>query len=73
MWITNTLRWQVLPEYCKDFVSRLPSNLLLSINEIIKNYDTYKQNLETYPYTFEASAKNILEIFNSYLKDKITS
>ncbi len=60
-----------LPEYCKDFgVPFTSSNLLLSINEIIKNYDTYKQNLETYPYTFEASAKNILEIFNFYLKDK---
>ncbi len=60
-----------IPEYCKGFgVEFKLSNLELKLEEIIKDYDKYWRNLESYEYTFESASKEYLKIFEDLIDRK---
>jgi hypothetical protein len=52
-----------IPEYCNSFgVEFELENIEDSLENLIKNYDKYYENLKNYPYSFENAAKEFLNI-----------
>jgi len=60
-----------LPEYCKEYGQPFCSkNLSEALEEIVKNYNFYIEKLNYYPYSFESSAKFLLDKLTYYLNEK---
>ena len=60
-----------IPEYCKGFGVEFEfNNLEVKLEEIIKDYDKYWKNLDSYKYTFEAASEEYLKIFEDLMDRK---
>ena len=58
------------PEYSKGFgVSFYEDNFIEKLEEIVKNYNYYKQNMTNYPYKSQAMCSEYFSLFESLQKD----
>ena len=60
-----------IPEYCKGYgVEFELRNLEGKLEEIIKDYDKYWENLDNYKYTFESASEEYLKIIENLISNK---
>ena len=62
-----------LPEYCLKYGENFDNDIESALKKLVKNYDLYVKNLETYPFNSDSMCQEFVDLFTELTDKEIIS